>query len=90
MHQDLTIGSYHDLSQPEAELYRNELSAVLERIQTMLTSEQQQALQISQAVDVSMAGEARKLGCSYNAMRCRLKRARKRLAELLSAVLEDE
>jgi len=89
-HMDLTTDSYHDLSQPEAEFYRNELTAVLERIQTKLTSEQQQALRISQAMDVSMADESLKHGCSYNAMRCRLKRVRKRFAALLASFLEDE
>jgi len=89
-HQDLTTGSYHDLSQPEAELHFNELAAVLERIRSMLTSEQQQALQIFQAEDGSMASEARKLGCSYNALRCRLKRARKQLKLMLVSFLKDE
>lgn len=89
-HTDSTMDSYHRLSQPEAELYLKELTAVLERIQAMLTAEQQQALKISQAVDVSMAGESRKFACSYNALRCRLKRARKRFAALMAPDLEDE
>jgi len=79
-----------DLSQPETEFYLNELTAVLERIRAMLTTEQRQALEASQAVDISLVEASQKLGCSYEALRCRLKRARKRTAELLAPILENE
>jgi len=78
------------LSQPESEFYINELHVVLERIKALLTDEQQQALEASQAVNVSLSEASQKLGCSYGALRNRLKRARKRTAQLLAHILENE
>jgi RNA polymerase sigma-70 factor (ECF subfamily) len=77
------------LSQPEAEFYINELDATLKRIKTLLTAEQQQALEAYQAVDVSLVEISRKLGCSYGALRNRIKRARRRSDEILAHILED-
>lgn len=78
------------LSQPEAEFYDNELGAVLEQINAILTTEQRQALEASQDVNTSMTDISENLGCSYQAMRNRLKRARKRLAGLLEHILDNE
>lgn len=85
-----TMDFHNGLSQPESELCLKELTAALERIRAMLTAEQRQALEISQAVDVSLAGKSQKLGCSREAFRSRLKRVRKRFAALLATVLENE
>ncbi len=89
-HAHFIVDSHNGLSQPEAELCLKELNAALDRIRAILTAEQRQALEISQAPDVRLPEASRKLGCSYEALRCRLKRARKRSRELLARILKDE
>ena len=77
--------SYNGLSQPETDFYLKELNAALERAKTMLTVEQQQALKISQAANSCYR---KVLGCSQEAHKSRLKRARKHLWKLIAPVLK--
>lgn len=84
-----TVDSHDSLSQPEAELYGKELTAALKEAKAKLTAKQRQVLELSQATKVSLHKASRKLGCSPQALRCRLKRARKRSRLLLAPILES-
>jgi RNA polymerase sigma-70 factor (ECF subfamily) len=84
------MDSHHDLTQPEAELFLKELTTVLEKIRACLTAKQRQALDISQKSDGPLCQVSKRLCCSHEAFRSRLKRARKRSQELLAAILQDE
>lgn len=89
-HTGVTGDSYDGLSQPEAEFCLHELSAALEEAITKLTAKERQALELYQSKDVLFYKASRKSGCSQDALRSRLKRARKRLQELLPPALENE
>ena len=78
------------LSQPEAELYLKELAAAVERAKAKLTTEQRQALDAANDVDIPLGKALEGIGCSHRAYKSRLKRARKRLRELLDPFLEKE
>ncbi len=67
-----------------------ELAAAIERAKATLTTEQRQALEASQAIDIPLSKALEELGCSHGAFKKRLKRARKRLSELLVPFLDDE
>jgi len=85
-----TLDSHDALSQPEAALYIKELTAALEKARANLTAKQRQALELSQTAETSLQKASQKLGCSPEALRCRLRRARKRSWELLAPILESE
>ena len=78
------------LSQPEAEFYFQELTDALEVAEAKLTAEQRKALQASQEPDIPSNKVLEELGCSKRAYKSRLKRARKRLRELLNPILGNE
>ena len=78
------------LSQPESELYLKELTAAIEEAKGKLTERQRQVLDAANAFDIDLSEESAELGCSRSALRSRLKRARKRLRELLAPFLNDE
>ncbi|OHB75418.1 MAG: hypothetical protein A2Z25_15025 [Planctomycetes bacterium RBG_16_55_9] len=75
--------SYNDLSGPEAEFFVKELRVILKKARARLTARERQALDVSQAGEVPLSRASRELGCSHEALRSRLKRARKRSQELL-------
>ncbi|MBN2312933.1 MAG: sigma-70 family RNA polymerase sigma factor [Sedimentisphaerales bacterium] len=81
---------YSGLTQPEAEIYLQEMIDALEAAKAKLTAGQRQALDISQKGDVYLDKILEELGCSHKVYKSRLKRARKRLKELLAPFLEDE
>ena len=81
--------SRNELSQPEVELYLQELHAALERAEAKLTAEQRQALEVSQAADVTLHEASKALGCSSKALECRLRRARNQLRRPLASVLKE-
>jgi RNA polymerase sigma-70 factor (ECF subfamily) len=85
-----TSGQAPGLSIPEAELYLQELIDALDAAKTKLTAEQRQALEVSQAIDRPLDRVLNELGCSRKAYKSRLKRARKRLKELLASFLEEQ
>jgi len=85
-----TLDSHDDLSQPEAKFYLKELAAALKEAKAKLTAKQRQVLELSQATETSLHKASQKLGCSPEALRCRLKRARKRSRELLAPILESQ
>jgi RNA polymerase sigma factor (sigma-70 family) len=87
---DVRTDSLSDLSRPEAELAFSELVAALKRVRARLTAKQREAIELSQAPEVSLGQAAQELGCSRTALQCRLKRARKRLRELLARALGNE
>jgi len=78
--------SRKSLSEPETEFYMNEINAALERAKTQLTAEQQQAFKISHVTNSSCKASMM-VGCSQEAHKGRLKRARKHLRELLASFL---
>ena len=83
-----TLDSHDALSQPETEFYLKELTAALKEATAKLTTKQRQVLELSQVTATSLHKASQKLGCSPEALRCRLKRARKRSRELLAPILE--
>ena len=83
-----TLDSHDSLSQPEAKFYLKELAAALKAAKDKLTVKQRQVLELSQATETSLHEASKKLGCSPDALRCRLKRARKRSRELLAPILD--
>ena len=89
-HRELKGNSHSGLSDPELELYLRELAAAVERAKAKLTFEQRQALAVSQSRRISFSTLARKLGCSQEALKSHLKRARRRMRELLAPILDDE
>lgn len=89
-HPERSGDSHHGLSQPEAEFYLEELAAAIEEATGRLTEGQRQALDTTNAVDTPLGKASGELGCSHGAFKKRLKRARKRLRELLAPHLDDE
>lgn len=85
-----TLDSHDDLSQPEAKCYLKELAAAVKEAKAKLTAKQRQVLELSQNTETSLHKASQKLGCSPEALRCRLKRARKRSRELLASILESQ
>ena len=83
-------GMYKTLSQPEAKFHLLELTEALETAKTKLTTEQLQALDASQVPNITFHKALEELGCSKEAYRKRLKRARNRLRELLAPFFPDE
>jgi len=81
---------YTGLTQPEAETYLQEMIDALEAAKAKLTAGQRQALDISQTGDVPLDKMLEELGCSHKVYKSRLKRARKRLKELLAPFLKKE
>ena len=88
MLEGFTLGSHDSLSQPEAKFYLKELEAALKAAKDKLTAKQRQVLELSQATETSLHEASKKLGCSPDALRCRLKRARKRSRKLLAPILD--
>lgn len=82
--------SHNELSEPEAELSFKELIAALEGARASLTAKEREALELSQAVDVPFSKASLEPICSREALRSRLKRARKRSQRLLTRVLSGE
>lgn len=89
-HPELNEGSHSGLSDQELELYLRELAAAVRRAKAKLTSEQRQALAVSQSRRISFSTLAQKLGCSQEALKSHLKRARRRMRELLAPILDAE
>jgi RNA polymerase sigma-70 factor (ECF subfamily) len=87
---DSDKGTYNALSQPEAEFYLKELTDALESAKAKLTAKQQKALQASQQSDTNFHEVLKELGCSKGVYKNRLKRARKRLRELLAPFFTGE
>jgi RNA polymerase sigma factor (sigma-70 family) len=85
----ITLDSHDDLSQPEAKFYLKELAAAVKEVKSKLTAKQRQVLELSQTTGTSLNKASQKLGCSTDALRCRLKRARKKSRELLAPILEN-
>lgn len=84
------LNSHDSLSQPEAEFFLKEVTAALGDARAKLTAKQRQVLQLSQTIETSLHEASEKLGCSPEALRCRLMRARKRSRELLGCILEGQ
>lgn len=78
-----------DLSPPETEFYLNELKTAIEKAKAKLTSEQQQALELFHAREIPFYKVSKIVGCSNEALKSRLKRAREQLRKLLAPILED-
>jgi RNA polymerase sigma-70 factor (ECF subfamily) len=78
------------MSQPEAEFYFQELTDALEAAKDKLTDEQLQALEAAHDPDVDFHKVLGELGCSKEAYKSHLKRARKRLMEFLAPLFTDE
>jgi RNA polymerase sigma-70 factor (ECF subfamily) len=78
------------LSQPEAECYLHELTDAFEAAKTKLTDEQMQALEVALEPDIDLNKKLEELGYSKEAYKKRLKRARKRLRELLNPIFGNE
>ena len=81
---------YNGLSEPEGEFYIQDLREAIEQALGKLTEAQRQALDAANACDIPLGKASEELGCSHGALRNRLKRARKRLRELLAPFLGDE
>lgn len=79
--------SYDDLSQPEIELSLKELKAVIDDVKGRLTIKERQALEISYVDDIPIYQASKMLGCSHEAFKSRLKRARKRAREIINPAL---
>ena len=82
----LAADSHNGLSDPEAELYLKELAAAVERARGKLTAKERHALEVSQVTDVALKKLSSGPGCSREAIRSRLKRARKRSLGLLAPI----
>jgi len=87
---DFDENTYNTLSQPEAEFYFQELTDAIEASKAKLTDEQFQAMEAAQEPDIDLHKLLEKLGCSKGAYKSHLKRARKRLRELLAPFFTDE
>jgi RNA polymerase sigma-70 factor (ECF subfamily) len=88
--KDFDENTYNTLSRPEAEFYFQELTDALEAAKAKLTGEQFQALEAAQEPDIDLHKVLEELGCSKGAYKSHLKRARKRLRELLAPFFTDE
>ena len=82
--------SHHDLSQPEAEFFLKELTVVFDDARAKLSKRERQVLDISQAGDVPAREASQMMGCSHEAFRSRLRRARKRSQEFLASILRNK
>lgn len=72
------------LSEPENVLFTKELMIVLEKARmAKLTSKERQAMELSQVNDASLTEISQIAGCSREAFKSRLKRARKRSNKLI-------
>lgn len=89
-HTRFPADSHGELSEPEAALSFKELIAALERARARLTAKEREALELSQAVNGPLWKASQELGCSREALRSRLKRARKRSLRSLATVLQSE
>ena len=89
-HPGFVANTNNILSQPEAEVYFQELNEALKKAKEKLTFEQKQAFLASQARDIDFHKTLEELGCSKGAYKKRLKRARKRIMELLDPYFTDE
>jgi RNA polymerase sigma-70 factor (ECF subfamily) len=78
------------LSRPEADFFFQELNDALEVAKAKLTDVQLQALEVSQKPDISFYEALDEFGCSKEAYKKRLKRARERLRELMAPFFTDE
>ncbi|UCF04060.1 MAG: sigma-70 family RNA polymerase sigma factor [bacterium] len=87
---DINQNTCKGLSEPETALFLEELTIALEKVRASLTIKERQAMDVSQDNDVPLRKVSRTVGCSHEALRSRLKRARKRLQELLRPILEKE
>ncbi len=81
---------YKTFSQPEAELYLQELIEALEAAKAKLTDKQLQALEFSHEPNIDLHKVLEEFGWSVEAYKSHLKRARKRLRELLAPFFTDE
>jgi RNA polymerase sigma factor (sigma-70 family) len=81
--------SYSGLTGPETELYLQELAVAVARAKSKLTTRERHAMEISQGADIASGQTAGRSGCSRQALRSRLKRARRRLLGLLTPVLGE-
>ena len=82
--------THNILSQPEAELYFQELTEAFEAAKAKLTDQQYRTLEASQTRDVPLVKVLKELGCSKEAYKKRLKRARKQIKDDLKPFLTDE
>ncbi|MBW2149735.1 MAG: hypothetical protein JRI22_22300 [Deltaproteobacteria bacterium] len=78
------------MSEPEAESYLKELRVAIKRAVSKLTPGQRQALNAANAVDIPLDEALEQLGCSRGAFNTRLRRARKRMRELLAPFFDHE
>jgi len=78
------------LSQPENDFYLHELTDAIEVVKAKLTDEQFQALQASQTTDIDFQKVLKELGCSKEAYKSQLKRARERMREFLAPFFTDK
>jgi RNA polymerase sigma-70 factor (ECF subfamily) len=83
-------GIYKALSQPEDELYLEELIEALEASKAKLTDEQLEALEISQDPDIDLHKTLKELGLSYGAYKGLIERARKQIREHLDPIFLEE
>ena len=81
---------HNGLSHPEAEVCLKELAAAIEEAKGKLTERQRQALDAANDPDIRPGEASGQSGCSNQAHRSRLKRARKCLRGLLACFLNDE
>jgi RNA polymerase sigma-70 factor (ECF subfamily) len=88
--KDFDENTYNTLSRPEAEFYLQELINALEAAKAKLTEKQFQALEAAQEPDIDLHKVLEELGCSKGVYKSRLKRARKRLRELLAPFFTGE
>jgi RNA polymerase sigma-70 factor (ECF subfamily) len=89
-HHEFRADTHKMLSQPEAELYFQELTEALEAAKAELTDEQRQALEAFQCRDIALDKTSEQLGCSKEAYKKRLKRARKQIMKLLAQYFTDK
>ena len=78
------------LSQPEAELYFQELTDAIETAKAKLTEKQLRALEASQIPEIDFDKISEELGCSKGTYKSRLERARKRIMELMAQYFIDK
>jgi len=89
-HPEHSGQSYNGLAEPEAEFYLKELQGAIEQAKGKLTDRQRQALNAANAVDIPLDEALEQLGCSRGAFNTRLRRARKRMREILAPFLDHD
>ncbi len=82
--------SCNGFSHPETQYYLEELRDAIEDAKGKLTEEQRRVLDAVEGTDAPPDKIPEEPGCSQEALKGRLKRARKRLRELLAPFLEDQ